>query len=115
MAKRSGMRRSWWPGSPASLSPRWRGSPRRARSGRSLSRRATRLASPYRGQRWILSGTRELLRGETNEAGYVILQTFPPDARSYMLTIEKMGYARTTTEVRVGWLKLYLPLVLRNR
>ncbi|GEM_PF-2444178 len=62
----------------------------------------------------VLSGTQEILRGETDVAGRVVLQTFPPDARPYMLTTEKMGYAGATTEIEVGWLKVYLPLVLRD-
>ena len=69
---------------------------------------------PISGATVVLSGTQEILRGETNAAGQVVFQTFPPDGRSYVLTTEKMGYAGATTEVAVGWLRLYLPLVLRN-
>jgi len=63
----------------------------------------------------VLSGTEEILRGETDATGRVVLQTFPPDARSYVLTTDKMGCAGATTEVAVGWLRVCLPLVLRNR
>ncbi len=63
----------------------------------------------------VLSGTEEILRGETDAAGSVVLQTFPPDVRSYVLTTDKMGYAGAITEVSVEWFRLYLPLILRNR
>jgi hypothetical protein len=70
---------------------------------------------PIPGATVVLSGTQEILRGKTDAAGQVVFQTFPPDGRPYRLTVEKMGYAGATTEVAVGWLRLYLPLVLRNR
>ena len=63
----------------------------------------------------VLSGTEEVLRGKTDAAGRLVLQTFPPDARSYVLTTDKLGYAGAITEVNVEWVRLYLPLVLRNR
>lgn len=56
----------------------------------------------------VVSGTTELLRGETNEAGYAVLRTFPPDARPYVLTVEKIGYLGATTRIPVGMLRLYL-------
>ena len=71
-------------------------------------------AVPIPGATVVLSGTEEILRGETDEAGRVHLQTFPPDARPYTLTTEKMGYAGAITEINVKWLHVYLPLVLRN-
>jgi len=67
---------------------------------------------PVPGATVVLSGTEEILRGETDAAGRIVLQTFPPDGRSYVLTTDKMGYAGATTEVAVGWLRVYLPLVL---
>jgi hypothetical protein len=71
-------------------------------------------AVPIPGATVVLSGTEEILRGETDEAGRVHLQTFPPDARPYTLTTEKIGYAGATTEVAVGWFHLHLPLILRE-
>jgi hypothetical protein len=62
----------------------------------------------------VLSGTEEILRGETDTAGRVVLQTFPPDVRSYVLTTDKMGYAGAITEVTVEWFRVYLPLILRK-
>jgi hypothetical protein len=69
---------------------------------------------PVPGATVVLSGTRELLRGETDETGRVVMQTFPPDGRPYLLTAEKMGYATATTEVPVGWFRTHLPLVARG-
>jgi hypothetical protein len=69
---------------------------------------------PILGATVVLSGTQEVLRGETDTAGRVVFHTFPPDGRPYVLTTEKMGYAGAKTEVAVGWLRVYLPLVLRN-
>ena len=70
--------------------------------------------TPVQGAMVVLSGTEEILRGETDEAGRVLLRTFPPDVRPYVLATERMGYAGATTEVAVAWFQIYLPLVLRQ-
>ena len=69
---------------------------------------------PVPGVTVVLSGTEELLRGETDTVGQVVLQTFPPDGHPYVLTANKMGYAGATTEVAVEWFSVYIPLILRQ-
>jgi len=102
-------------GSPTLLVPEVEGQPQ-AREIRPITVTVRSEAGvPIPGATVVLSGTQEVLRGETDTAGRVVLQTFPPDGRPYVLTTEKMGYAGAMTEVAVGWLRVYLPLVLRNR
>ena len=102
-------------GSPTLLIPEVEGQPQAGEIRPVTVTVRSEAGAPIPGATVVLSGTQEILRGKTDAAGQVVFQTFPPDGRPYRLTVEKMGYAGATTEVAVGWLRLYLPLVLRNR
>jgi len=70
---------------------------------------------PVMGASVVLSGTHEMLHGETDAQGRVVLQAFPPDIQPYVLTAEKMGYASATTQVVVEPFKVCLPVIVRRR
>jgi len=56
---------------------------------------------PVSGATVVLSGTVELLRGDTDGLGQVVLQTFPSELQPYVLSAEKIGYAGAIVQVRV--------------
>jgi len=101
-------------GQPSWLQPAIEGSPRAGQTKPITVTVHNEQALPIPGASVILSGTNELLYRETDASGIAVLWVTPPGIEPYQVTVQKLGYARTTTIVEVEAFELYLPLILKN-
>ncbi len=68
---------------------------------------------PVLGATVVLSGTNQLLRGQSDQTGRVVFQTFPQNLVPYLLTTDLRGFAGATTQVSVDAISTYLPVITK--